>query len=134
LSNYSLKREVGMNENESWESKCCRCEGDTNLNPTPGKRACHLTCGPCQYPEDWGKCMSCELVGHCTYALAHLRALKVNKGCLFNQQLTGEESLYHVLNFVNGQQPIIKHIGEKEYFELLRKENPKNTCLQKETV
>ena len=122
-----------MTEQESWESKCCRCEGDANLNLTPGKRACHLTCGTCLYPEDWGRCVSCELVGHCEYALAYLKSLKGNgikKGCYFGQQLTGEESIYHIMNFVNGQQQIMKTTGEKAYLEALKKTNAKSTCLQ----
>ena len=124
-----------MNENESWENKCCRCEGDTSLNLTPGKRACHLTCGPCLYPEDWGKCASCEIVGHCSYALDHLKSLKgVERGCFFDQQLTGEESLYHTMNFVNGQQQILKASSEKEYLDSLKKANSKSKCLQKESI
>ena len=123
-----------MNENESWENKCCRCEGDTNLNLTPGKRACHMTCGTCLYPEDWGRCVSCELVGHCAYALAHLKSLKgkgITKGCYFDQQLTGEESVYHTMNFVDGQQQILKTTSEKAYLESLKKANAKSTCLQR---
>jgi hypothetical protein len=123
-----------MNENESWENKCCRCEGDVQTNIYPGKRACHLTCGPCLYPDDWGKCNSCEIVGHCTYALTYLRGLKgkeVKKGCYFDQQLTGDESLYHTLNFVDGQQHIVKTQGEKAYLDSLKKTNARSTCLQK---
>ena len=138
-NNYSysglLRSQNEMNENESWESKCCRCEGDTNLNLTPGKRACHLTCGPCLYPEDWGKCASCEIVGHCSYALDYLKSLKgVKRGCFFDQQLTGEESLYHTMNFVNGQQQILKASGERAYLDNLKKTNAKSTCLQKESM
>lgn len=123
-----------MTEQESWESKCCRCEGDISLDLYPGKRACHLTCGPCLYPEDWGKCNSCEIVGHCRLALAHLRSLKPNgvkKGCVFNQQLTGEESLYHIMSFVNGQQQLLGMSGEKAYLESLKKANARSVCLQR---
>jgi hypothetical protein len=123
-----------MAKYETWEDKCCRCEGDTKVNLYPGKRACHVTCGPCLYPEDWGKCVSCELVGHCTYALDYLRSLKPNglkKGCYFREQLAGEESLYHTLNFVNAQQQFIKETGEKTYLENLKKTNSKSPCLQK---
>jgi len=126
-----------MNENESWESKCCRCEGDTNLNLTPGKRACHLTCGPCLYPEDWSKCASCEIVGHCAYALAYLKSLKENgikKGCYFNQQLTGDESLYHTMTFINGQQQILRASGERAYLQSLKNVNAKSDCLRKESI
>jgi hypothetical protein len=123
-----------MVEEETWESKCCRCEGEPKENLRPGKRACHITCGPCIYPEDWGKCVSCEIVSHCAYALSYLKSLKPNglkKGCFFEQQLTGEESLYHTLNFVNGQQNIIQGLGEKTYIESLKKANGKSPCLQK---
>jgi hypothetical protein len=123
-----------MVEQETWESKCCRCEGEPKENLHPGKRACHVTCGPCLYPEDWGKCASCEIVGHCQYALDYLRNLKPNglkKGCYFEQQLSGEESLYHILNFVNGQQNIIKGSGQDRYLENLKKSNAISPCLQK---
>ena len=123
-----------MVETETWENKCCRCEGDVKTNLHPGKRACHITCGPCLYPDDWGKCGSCEIVGHCAYALDYLKSLKPNglkKGCFFQQQLTGEESLYHILNFVNGQQHLVEKTGEKAYLEDLKKANGKSPCLQK---
>jgi hypothetical protein len=121
-----------MVEHESWENKCCRCEGDVQVNLRPGKRACHLTCGPCLYPEDWDKCSSCEIVGHCKYALDYLRSLKtsgIKKGCYFAQQLTGEETLYHTMNFVNGQQLLVKMNGEKTYLENLKKANARSSCL-----
>jgi len=121
-------------EPPTWEEKCCRCEGDVKKNLYPGKRACHLTCGPCLYPDDWSKCSSCEIVGHCTYALEYLRSLKPNglkKGCYFNQQLTGDETLYHTLNFVNGQQHLLGMTGEKAYLENLKKANTRSPCLQK---
>jgi hypothetical protein len=122
-----------MSEHESWENKCCRCEGDTKANLFPGKRACHVTCGPCLYPEDWGKCSSCEIVGHCRYALDHLRSLKdsFKKGCYFDQQLTGDESLYHIMSFVNGQQQLISTAGEKAYLNELKKTNARSACLKK---
>jgi len=123
-----------MVEQESWENKCCRCEGDTKANLFPGKRACHVTCGPCLYPDDWGKCNSCEIVGHCRYALDHLRGLfEVKKGCYFLHQLSGEESLYHTISFVDGQQQLMKGIGEEAYLESLKKANAKSTCLPKST-
>jgi hypothetical protein len=121
-----------MFEHESWENKCCRCEGDVQVNPFPGKRACHITCGPCLYPEDWGKCSSCEIVGHCRLALDYLKSLKTNgikKGCYFEQQLTGEETLYHIMNFVNGEQLLAKTFGEKAYLESLKKTNARSSCL-----
>ncbi len=122
-----------MVEEQTWENKCCRCESEPKQNLYPGKRACHITCGPCLYPDDWGKCVSCEVVGHCRYALDYLKGLKGNglrKGCTFEQQLTGEESLYHTLNFVNGQQQVIQSAGEKTYIEELRKTNARSPCLR----
>ena len=78
--------------------------------------------------------MSCELVGHCRYALDYLRSAKLaglRKGCYFREQLLGEESLYHTLNFVNAQQHFIREKGEKAYLENLQKTNAKSPCLQK---
>jgi len=118
----------------TWENKCCRCEGEPKQNLYPGKRACHVTCGPCLYPDDWGKCASCEIVGHCRYALDYLKGLKENglkKGCFFQNQLAGDESLYHTLNFVNGQQQVIRGSGERAYLEELKKANAKSPCLQR---
>jgi hypothetical protein len=123
-----------MVEQETWESKCCRCEGDVKTNLYPGKRACHVTCGSCLYPEDWGKCASCEIVGHCQYALEYLRSLKPNglkKGCYFDQQLKGDENIYQTLNFVNGQQKFLHNRGEKTYLEELKKANYRSPCLNK---
>ncbi len=123
-----------MAEQENWENKCCRCEGDVKVNLHPGRRACHVTCGPCMYPEDWGKCASCEIVGHCAYALEHLKSLKPNglkKGCYFEDQLTGEENLYQTMSFVNGQQQFLSNVGERDYLESIRKANARNPCLKK---
>jgi len=123
-----------MVEQKTWENECCRCGTDVKATLYPGKRACHVTCGPCLYPEDWGKCASCEIVGHCAYALDYLKSLKANglkKGCYFTEQLTGEENLYQTLNFVNGQQQFVGKAGEKEYVESLKKANAKSPCLQK---
>jgi hypothetical protein len=86
------------------------------------------------YPEDWGKCASCEIVGHCAYALDYLKSLKPNglkKGCFFQEQLTGEESLYHTLNFVNGQQNVMRGTDERTYLEHLKRMNIKSPCLQR---
>ena len=123
-----------MSEPESWENVCCRCDSDVQVNLHPGKRACHVTCGPCLYPEDWDECNSCEIVGHCTYALNYLRGLKSNgvkKGCYFQEQLTGEETLYHTLSFVNSQQRIAEVLGKKKYLEDLKKANSTSPCLRK---
>jgi hypothetical protein len=86
------------------------------------------------YPDDWGKCASCEIVGHCAYALEHLKSMKPNglkKGCFFVEQLTGEENLYQTMNFVNGQQQFLRNVSEKEYLESLKKANARSPCLQK---
>jgi hypothetical protein len=123
-----------MVEQETWENKCCRCEGDVKVNLYPGKRACHVTCGPCMYPDDWGKCASCEIVSHCAYALDYLRSMRPNglkKGCYFEEQLKGEENLYQTMNFVNGQQQFLRTVGEKNYLESLKKANARSPCLQK---
>jgi hypothetical protein len=123
-----------MSGSKSWESECCRCGSDVQVNLYPGKRACHVACGPCTYPEDWSKCASCEIVGYCTYALSYLKSLKHNgikKGCYFKDQLTGEETLYHTLAFVNGQRDLMKASSEKKYLEELKKANASSTCLHK---
>jgi hypothetical protein len=66
------------------------------------------------------------------YALDYLKSLKTNgikKGCYFEQQLTGEETLYHIMNFVNGEQLLAKTFGEKAYLESLKKTNARSSCL-----
>jgi len=123
-----------MPEVESWESKCCRCEGEPKVDLHPGKRACHVACGSCIYPEDWSRCQSCEIVTHCMYAVDYLRNMKMKsseKGCLFKDQLSGEESLYHALNFVNAQQQLLNTHGERRYIKELREENSGSRCLKK---
>jgi hypothetical protein len=122
-----------MSKTESWENDCCRCGENVKVDIYPGKRACHLTCGPCLYPEDWSRCSSCEIVGHCAYALSYLKNLKSNgvkKGCYFKEQLTGEETLYHTLQFVNGNQLLVNTFGEKEHLKSLKKANSGSPCLQ----
>jgi hypothetical protein len=126
----------GVTEQKDWESTCCRCEGEAQKPVMPGKRACHITCGACTYPEDWNKCASCEIVGHCALALEHLKSLKapeVEKGCHFKQQLTGEENLYQTLSFVNGQQQRLQESGEKVYIKTLKQANAKSSCLRRVT-
>lgn len=126
-----------MSQPESWENVCCRCDTDVKVNLHPGKRACHITCGPCLYPEDWDKCSSCEILSHCMYALNYLKSLKPNgvkKGCYFNGQLTGEETLYHTLSFVNAHQNLISTMGEEEYLKDLKKENARSPCLRKKPL
>ena len=122
-----------MVEVATWDDKCCRCEGDVTLNLYPGKRACHVTCGSCLYPDN-PHCASCEIVGHCAYALAYLKSLNPNglkKGCYFKEQLTGEENLYQIMNFVNGQQQLMRRAGAEQYLGNLKKANAQSPCLQK---
>lgn len=110
-----------MSVAESWENKCCRCDGDVKELLHPGKRACHVTCGPCLYPDN-PKCATCEIVGHCRLALDYLKSLSANdfkKGRYFEEQLSGEETLYHTLDFVNAQQALVNTIGEEKYLETL---------------
>ena len=117
---------------ESWENSCCRCGSDIQVNLYPGKRACHITCGPCLYPDDWSRCISCETVTHCTYALSHLKDLKskdIVRGCFFKEQLSGEETLYHTLQFINAEQQIVKRIGDQKYLNDLKKANVKSPCI-----
>lgn len=62
----------------------------------------------------------------------YLKSLKTNgikKGCYFEQQLTGEETLYHIMNFVNGEQLLARTFGEKAYLESLKKTNGRSSCL-----
>jgi hypothetical protein len=77
--------------------------------------------------------MSCEIVGHCAIALNYLKSLKPNgvkKGCYFKEQLTGEETLYHTLQFVNAAQNLVRTISAKNYLENLKKANSRSPCLQ----
>ncbi len=116
-----------MSKPESWENVCCRCNSEVKKMTHPGKRACHVTCGPCLYPDN-PKCASCEIVGHCRLALDYLKSLngaEVEKGQYFNEQLTGEETLYHTLSFVDAQQNLVKELGEEQYLEELKKANEK---------
>jgi len=114
-----------LSASESWENKCCRCEGDVKETLSPGKRACHITCGPCLYPDN-PKCASCEIVGHCRLALDYLKNLDpegFKRGSFFAEQLSGEETLYHALDFVNAQQNIVNTLGERKYLVSLEKAN-----------
>jgi len=107
----------------SWENECCRCSSEVKEKLQPGKRACHILCGSCTYPSNWEKCVSCEIVTHCEYALKYLRELEPNgikKGHYFKEQLTGEETIYHTLMFVNAHQQLAKSLGEKKYLESLK--------------
>jgi DNA-binding transcriptional ArsR family regulator len=122
--------ERGLSASESWENRCCRCEGDVKETPHPGKRACHVTCGPCLYPDN-PKCASCEIVGHCRLALDYLKSLnpEARKGCYFEEQLSGEETLYHTLDFVNAQQHIVNTLGETKYLTTLDEANSRKAKL-----
>ena len=108
------------NKSLSWEYKGCRNEADRDLYP--GKRACHLTCNPCLHPESWPNCNECEVVGHCRAALDRIKNSSLEKGQFYKGQLTGEESLYHVLRFVNSQQKIINRVGKEKYMKELKQE------------
>jgi len=110
-----------MSQPESWENICCRCGSDVKEKVYPGRRACHITCGPCLYPDN-PKCASCEIVGHCRLALDYFKSLSdVEKGHYFNEQLTGEETLYHTLAFTDGQQSLVNELGTKKYLRELKK-------------
>jgi len=68
------------------------------------------------------------------YALNYLKSLKPNgikKGCYFEEQLTGEETMYHTLHFVNAQQRLVSTVGEKKYIKNLKKVNEESGCLKK---
>jgi hypothetical protein len=109
------------NKSLSWEYRGCRNDAKGNLYP--GKRACHLMCNPHLQPENWSNCKDCEVVGHCRAALDHIKNSNLERGNYYTGQLTGEESLYHVLHFVNSQGNIIKRIGKEKYMKELRQEN-----------
>ena len=106
----------------SWEYESCR--GKANGDFAPGKRACHLTCGTCIQPENWHYCNDCEL-GHCRLAIERIKWSNTDRGEYFKGQLSGEETLYHVLSFVNSQQQMINRIGERRYVEELNQVNRK---------
>ena len=125
-----------MSTSETWENSCCRCGPDIQVNPYPGKRACHLSCGPCLYPDN-PNCTACEIVGHCEEALRYLKSLESNgakSGCFFKGQLSGEETLYHTLQFVNGEQKIVKTMGDDKYVDYMKKVNSKSPCIKKQKV
>jgi hypothetical protein len=44
--------------------------------------------------------------------------------------LTGEETLYHILQFVNANQQAVNTAGEKAHLEELKKANARSPCLQ----
>jgi predicted transcriptional regulator len=86
------------------------------------------------YPDN-PKCASCEIVGHCRLALDYLKSLRsnvFNKRFYFEAQLTGEETLYHTLNFVNAHQHLANTIGEKKYLETLKEANSRRFSLPNE--
>lgn len=68
------------------------------------------------------------------YAVDYLRSLEMKsneRGCLFKDQLSGEETLYHTLNFVNAQQQLLRTVGESRYLKELKEENAGSRCLKK---
>jgi DNA-binding transcriptional ArsR family regulator len=54
-------------------------------------------------------------------ALDYLKSInpEARKGCYFEEQLSGEETLYHTLDFVNAQQHLVNTLGEREYLTTL---------------
>jgi len=98
----------------------------TSKNPSWAWREFETLLGylMCLYPGKWTKCNSCEIVGLCELALDYLKSLRLNdsKKCCFKEQPTGEETLYHILEFPNGQQHLIKEFSEKQYLEELKKQ------------
>jgi hypothetical protein len=125
-----------LSQPESWENICCRCGSDIKETVHPGRRACHITCGSCFYPDN-PKCASCEIVGHCQLALEYLKQLRPkdnSKGCYFNEQVTGEETIYHLLEFVNAHQHLAEELGERHYLEELRRANHNSPCLRKQSL
>ncbi len=122
-----------MSQPESWENVCCRCGNDVKETIYPGRRACHIACGPCFYPDN-PKCASCEIVGHCRLALEYLKRLvdkDVRRGCYFDEQITGEETMYHLLEFVNAHQRLVHELGQQPYLEELKRINHNSPCLQR---
>ncbi len=120
-----------MSEAESWENVCCRCGSEVKETEYPGKRACHVTCGPCLYPDN-PKCASCEIVGHCRLALDYFKSLKpsvAKRRVYFKEQLTGEETLYHTLSFVNADQNLVNSWGERKYLKSLEDANSRRASL-----
>jgi DNA-binding transcriptional ArsR family regulator len=65
-------------------------------------------------------------VGHCRLALDYLKNLKPNglkKGRYYKEQLAGDETMYHALDFVNAHQSLADRIGTEKYIENLEKTN-----------
>lgn len=119
-----------MTDNKDWESECCRCNVKPGEVLPQGKRACHISCG--ESCNDWSKCVSCEIVGHCKLAIDHLKSLRLKKGCLFKDQLSGEENIYQILNFINGEQKRIQDEGKDNYLKNLKQKNSESECLKEE--
>jgi hypothetical protein len=63
--------------------------------------------------------------------LKRLRPKDGSKGCYFSDQITGEETMYHLLEFVNAHQHLAYEFGEKQYLEELRRANQNSLCLRK---
>jgi len=55
--------------------------------------------------------------------LDRIKNSNLERGRYYAGQLTGEESLYHVLHFVNSQQNVINKIGKEKYVKELEQEN-----------
>ena len=57
-------------------------------------------------------------------ALDYLKSLKPNgiqKGKYFKEQLMGDETIYHTLDFVNAHQSLAEKVGEKKYVKTLER-------------
>jgi DNA-binding transcriptional ArsR family regulator len=62
--------------------------------------------------------------------LDYLKSLKPNgikKGKYFKEQLTGDETMYHALDFVNAHQSLADKVGKEKYIESLEKTNAEKT-------
>jgi DNA-binding transcriptional ArsR family regulator len=55
--------------------------------------------------------------------LKSLRPKGVKKGKYFKEQLAGDETMYHALDFVNTHQSLADKIGREKYIETLEKTN-----------
>ena len=55
--------------------------------------------------------------------LKSLRPNGIKKGKYFKEQLAGDESIYHVLDFVNAHQSLVDKVGKEKYIETLEKVN-----------
>ena len=89
-----------------WEGGGCRDRvypGGPRYEATcPGKRACHFS-----------------EVGHCLCAYGEISGGELARGPVFRMQLVGNEPLYKVLAFVNGEQRRLQQVGKTQYIKEL---------------